>query len=138
MSPLYYVAPYDTVRAHQDNFPFGSHMTWMDEDAKIVCVKIRFLEEGDHQQWMKQPGVRMLPHPIFEQDKDIDDDLLEMKNVKDKPSITQKRADVALGNAKNMAVGAKLGHGIKVHDLIRAMSHPDHPGSAPLMALTVV
>lgn len=111
--PLYYIAPLDIVRMHQDYFANGCHMVWYDEAAQLVIVKVRHLEEADEEFWASQPGVRPLPHPLKEQSVKLDDEHVQK-----------------LGHH-----GLKQGH--KIHDLIDRISHPDNQHGNKLMKLSV-
>jgi hypothetical protein len=111
--PLYYVAPLNTVRAHQDFFRHGCHMVWYDEAAELVIVKISHAEDADEMHWARQPGVEQLPHPLLDQTTELED-----KHVQ------------------------KLGHhgvknGDRIHDLVKRISHPDNRHGNVLMKLQV-
>lgn len=131
MFPLYYTAPRQSVLDHIDLFPFGCHMVWADEANAIVIVKVRFRDEGDHIGWMKQPGVKMLPHPVLEQDVDVDDEHLDHPELAKHPDLKKLRDNKKAG-----------GTGVKMRHLVKAISRPtkpeDFPSATPLMDLTVL
>jgi hypothetical protein len=131
MVPLYYIAPRQSVIDHIDLFPFGCHMVWADEANGIVIVKVRFRDEDDHTTFMKQPGVEMLPHPVLEQEADVDDKHLDHADLAKHPDLKERRDNKKAGGA-----GVKMRHLIKA---ISKPSKPEHfPSATPLMDLTVL